>query len=108
LNVSEPGLSESPGLLAINNTGTTCGLLLAVADATVTLPLYVPAEIPLVLTDTLIFPGVDPACESIPIHRPLPPAEAAAALNPTENELPSIALLDKFRLSGPGAVHPIW
>jgi hypothetical protein len=105
--MSEPGLSESPKLLAINTTGTTCGLLLAVADTRVTEPLYVPADIPFVLTDTLIFAGVAPACELILNQPPFPAAELAVAVKPTEIGLPSAAL-DTARFSGPGAWHPIW
>jgi len=87
----------------MSTTGTTWGLLSAAADATVTVPLYVPGDMPLVLTDTLTAPGVVPALESI-LNQP---PELATALKSAGMGAPLAVWLDKDRLNGPGAVHPI-
>ena len=88
----------------MSNTGTTCGVLPAAAEATVTVPLYVPGDMPLVFTDTLTAPGVVPAFESI-LNQP---PDTATAVKFAGRETPSAVWLDKDRRSGAGAWHPIW
>jgi hypothetical protein len=46
--------------VTVRVTATVCGLLPAPADATLTVPVYVPTASPAVLIETLTLPGVEP------------------------------------------------
>ena len=79
-------------------TGTVCGLLPAPAAVIVTLPLYVPADNPLGLTDTLRLAGVAPEAG----------VTASQAAEGVAVRLSADPLLVTDTICAPGVAPPIW
>ena len=79
-------------------TGTVCGLLPAPEAVIVTLPLYVPADTPLGLTDTLRLAGVVPDTG----------VTASQAAEAVAVRLSAEPLLATDTLLAPGVAPPIW
>ena len=79
-------------------TGTVCGLFPAPAAVIVTLPLYVPADNPLGLTDTLRLAGVVPE----------PGVTASQAAEAVAVRLKAEPLLVTDTPCAPGVAPPIW